>query len=72
MSSMTLASTRSHANNMSRTKLYDIPRQFVTLRLSKAEWKAFGKLAKDAKLNQTLLATAIIGRAIAVFTAKNK
>jgi hypothetical protein len=57
---------------MSKPKIYHIPRQFVTLRLTKAEWKAFGKLAKDAKLNQTQLATAIIGRAITVFTAKNK
>jgi hypothetical protein len=57
---------------MSKPKLYSIPRQFVTLRLSKTEWKTFGKLAKEAKLNKTLIATAIIRRAIAVFAAKNK
>jgi hypothetical protein len=51
---------------MSKPKIYKIPRQFVTLRLSKQEWKAFRDMSKKYGVNQTQLATAIIGRSIAV------
>lgn len=49
---------------MSRTKVYNNPRQFVTLRLSKQEWKDFVKLTKINETSQTSLATAIMRRTI--------
>ena len=51
---------------MSRTKFYKTPRQFVTLRLSKREWRHFANMAKRYKITKTDLATAIIGRSIAI------
>ena len=49
---------------MSRPKQFAIKRQFVTLRLSKQEWKDFIKLTKINETNQTTLATAIMRRTI--------
>ena len=49
---------------MSRTKIYEIKRQFVTLRLTKQEWKDFIKLTKINETTQTKLATAIMRRTI--------
>jgi hypothetical protein len=51
---------------MSKPKIYTIKRQFVTLRLDKSEWAYFQRLAKKVKVNQTMLATAIIGRHLAI------
>jgi hypothetical protein len=49
---------------MSKPKIYTIKRQFVTLRLTKQEWKDFIKLTKINETNQTTLATAIMRRTI--------
>ena len=57
---------------MSKPKLYKIPRQFVTLRLDKSEWAYFQRLAKKIKASQTILATAIIGRHLAIQKASDE
>lgn len=49
---------------MSRTKQFSTKRQFVTLRLSKQEWKDFIRLTKINETSQTSLATAIMRRTI--------
>jgi hypothetical protein len=45
---------------MSRPKVYDQPRQFLTLRLTKAEWSLLAKIAKKNKTSKTVIGSQII------------
>jgi hypothetical protein len=45
---------------MAKPKIYDQPRQFLTLRLTKAEWALLAKIAKNMKVSKTVLGSGVI------------
>jgi hypothetical protein len=45
---------------MSKPKIYTIPRQFLTLRLTNAEWSLLAKIAKNMKISKTVLGSGVI------------
>lgn len=57
---------------MSRPKIYKTKRQFLTIRLTKQEWKEFSDMSKMYRMNKTQFATAIIRRTIELSMAEDK